>query len=662
MGVGGVVVLVALLFCISPWGGAVDRFLYDSHFLVRGSLGTPDEIVIVAIDEPSFGVIARQWPWPRSLHGRLVESLFRSGARVVAFDMIFAEPSTPEEDQAFATAIRRHPGTILASDLSLTEESAYMQEIVVSPFPELLSPATEVGFIDFPVDPDGFVRRTRLSRDGDFSLAFLAANTFLEREGRSRLEAPRGASPEYQGINFLGQPRTVRTVSYYQALDPERHLPPAFFRDKMVFVGIVIQSTSEFRTRRPDHYPIPFSRRDTGYMAGVEIHAQVAHDLLHHSLVRYPPRHLPVLLGVLAGLVSLFLFLRLKPMAGALVMVLEVAGVFAVTHLLFQRWQYYFPSIFLQLPFCAGYLASPFWHYYRAWRERNFIRRAFARYVAPSVVNQLLSDPERLTLGGEAVEATVLFSDLAGFTSFSEGIAPHNLIDLLNRYFGRFSDIVLAAEGMIDKYIGDAVMAVWGVPVAQPNHAVMACTAALKMRQAAAELGRVEEGLTGVRLQVKIGINSGKMVAGNVGASRHFNYTVLGNEVNVASRLEGVNRRYNTDIIVGENTAAQAGERFLLRELDLVKVKGKTEPLRIFELMAENESASRDQIKLLRVFGEGRALYREQRFREALSLFEECLATVPDDGPSMVYRERCRFYGETPPGRDWDGIYVMDEK
>lgn len=616
----------------------------------------------MAIDEPSFGVIARQWPWPRSLHGRLVENLFRSGARVVAFDMIFSEPSTPEEDQAFGAAIRRHPGTILASDLSLTEEAAYVQEIVVSPLPELLSPSTKVGFIDFPVDPDGFVRRTRFSRDGDFSLAFLAANTFLEKEGRDRMEAPRNVSSDYQGINFLGQPRTVRTVSYYQALDSERHLPPDFFRDKIVFVGIVIQSTSEFRSRRPDHYPIPFSRRDTGYMAGVEIHAHVARNLLSRSLVSYPSPSLPVLLGLLAGALSLMLFLRLKPMAGALVMILEMAGIFVATHLLFRYWQFYFPSIFLQLPFCAGYFASPFWHYYRAWRERNFIRRAFARYVAPTVVNQLLSDPERLSLGGEAVEATVLFSDLAGFTSFSERIAPHYLIDLLNRYFGRFSDIVLSFEGMIDKYIGDAVMAVWGVPVAQSSHAVLACTAALQMRQAAAELGRVEEDLTGVRLQVKIGINSGKMVAGNVGASRHFNYTVLGNEVNVASRLEGVNRRYNTDIIVGENTAAQVGDRFLLREIDLVKVKGKSEPLRIFELMGENESALPEQVGLARVFAQGRALYREQRFPEALVLFQECLAAVPDDGPSLVYVERCRLYADNPPGQGWDGIYVMDEK
>jgi adenylate cyclase len=310
----------------------------------------------------------------------------------------------------------------------------------------------------------------------------------------------------------------------------------------------------------------------------------------------------------------------------------------------------------------TAYLVSPFVHYWRTWQEKTFIRRAFAMYLAPQVVNRLLEQPDRLNLGGEAVEATVLFSDLAGFTTFSERLTPHQVIALLNRYLGRFSEIVFDHQGMIDKFIGDAVMAVWGVPLAQADHAGQACRTALAMERAVEELKRREVGLTGLTVEVRVGLNSGPMVAGNVGASRFFNYTVLGHEVNLASRLEGLNRVDGTRIILGQGTAELVAEAFELRELDRVRVKGQATPVTVHELQAPKGGLDQVQAEVNRLYALGRRAYLARRFAEAAGLFDQAQALRPQDGPSRAMAGRCRAYLAAPPEPGWEGIYDAQEK
>jgi adenylate cyclase len=260
------------------------------------------------------------------------------------------------------------------------------------------------------------------------------------------------------------------------------------------------------------------------------------------------------------------------------------------------------------------------------------------------------------------VEASALFLDIVGFTTLSERTHPEELVQVVNRYLGEFSNIVIRREGMLDKYMGDALMATWGAAVHQPDHAVRACRAALEMLETLERLTEEEQRLgTGVHLRVRIGINSGRMIAGNVGGTKHFSYTVLGDNVNLASRLEGVNKAYGTVVMIGQNTAEIVGETFELREIDLVNVKGKHEPIRIFELQGERGCLDERRCLLNRHFSEGRTLYVHRRWNDAVRAFERAVAACGEDGPCLTFLERCRRFDCNPPAPDWNGSVSLEK-
>ncbi len=661
--IGLITYLLVLVLCLSQWGKALDRFLADFQFYVRGPQGSPAESIIVAIDEPSFGVLQQQWPWPRSLHARLIERLFEAGAKVVAFDVVFAEPSIPEEDVELAGALAAHPNTLLAADFNVVDESSYLEEILVTPYAGLVSASNPVGFVTLPVDADGFVRRIHPHRGPLETFSLAAARLFEgpEHAGNVRRFLSEKPREEYD-INFLGPPRTVRTVSYYQALDPAGHLPEGIFRGRMVFVGLVLGTAIEGRSRGQESFPVPFSRWGRGYMPGVEIHAQAAQNFLEGTLVRRVSFDEILPFCLLFGLPLSALCLMANPLRGVLILGILLIGFLGVASWCFVSRRLSIPVLVCVLPPMGCYLVGPFFHYWEVWKEKAFIRKAFSTYLAPSVVARLLNRPEQLRLGGEVVEATVLFLDVAGFTTLSEKTRPEELIQVLNRYLGAFTEIVFRWGGMVDKFIGDAVMATWGVPIEQEDHAERACRAALEMREMMSVLSReeVEKG-TGLQLKIRIGINSGKMIAGNVGGERHFNYTVLGDEVNLASRLEGVNRFYGTVITISQNTARRVEGAFDLRELDYVRVKGKEEAIRIYEVRGGKGTLTEAQQAVDGLYAEGRALYEQCRWTEARALFERAMEMGCDDGPCRCFIDRCRMFEENPPGRDWDCAMSLDK-
>jgi adenylate cyclase len=294
-------------------------------------------------------------------------------------------------------------------------------------------------------------------------------------------------------------------------------------------------------------------------------------------------------------------------------------------------------------------------------RQKRIIRQAFQHYVHPSVVEQVAQHPERLTLGGEKRELTVLFSDIRGFSTFSEGLAPEVLVQLLNEYLSAMAQVVLAEQGMVDKYIGDAVMAVYGAPHVTPDHAYRACWTAVRMLDVLQTLQPrwQERGLP--RIDIGIGINSGAMVIGNMGSTEHLEYTVIGDEVNLGSRLEGTNKIYGTHIIISESTWTQVRDRVATRELDVIRVKGKEKPTRIFEILGlpplpPELEAMRHQ------FEAGLLTYRAQHWAAARDCFEHALRHAPGDLPSQLYIQRCREYEAVLPPADWDGVYVMRTK
>ena len=650
-------ILLALLFCLSPWGQVLDRIFFDLFFLLRGSLSQPADVVVVAIDEPSFGAIGKQWPWPRGVHAKVIDNLFEAGAKVVAFDLIFAEPSSPEEDGRLKEAIHRHPNLILASDRNVIEEDGYDQEIVVSPLPEFTTPQTKIGYINLPIDPDGFIRRTKLSSGNLRSFAFLSAHTFC----REKLFL-NSLNKEDLFINFIGPPRSIKTVSFYQALDPHYHLPNHLFKGKLVFVGLVTHSILNLQGVGKEQYPIPFSRWGKGQMAGVEIHAHIVSNLIQQTFLRQLPLPLAIFIGLILGFLFAFLFLRFNPWLGGFFLTFETIGGFLSAYILFSNWYAYVPVLYLFAPVVVCYGVSLSFHYLEVSKEKKFIRSAFSTYLSPSIVNRLIHQPERLRLGGEKVEATVLFLDIVGFCSFSRQMSPESLILFLNQHLGKFTEIIFQFEGMVDKYIGDGVMAVWGVPVPQPDHGQRACLAALEMGRILRDLSESKEISIGKNLKTRIGINSGWMVAGNVGASRHYNYTVVGSEVNLASRLEGINKIYDTRIIIGENTFEFVKKDFEWRELDLIRLKGQENPLRIYELQGIKGSLDETQKELNHLFQKGLRLYRMGHWAGAREVFEKASLLNEKDGPCHTFKERCLLYEKKPPPFPWDGVFDLTEK
>ncbi|MBI5966515.1 MAG: adenylate/guanylate cyclase domain-containing protein [Deltaproteobacteria bacterium] len=308
------------------------------------------------------------------------------------------------------------------------------------------------------------------------------------------------------------------------------------------------------------------------------------------------------------------------------------------------------------------YLGITGYRYMTEEREKKKIRGAFQYYLSPSVVDQMLHNPEKLKLGGEKKDLTVLFSDIRGFTSISERMTPETLVKFLNEYLTKMTDIVFKYDGLLDKYMGDALMAIWGAPLDQPDHAQRACYTALEMVE---ELWGLQkkwsaEGLP--TLNIGIGINAGPMVVGNMGSERRFDYTVMGDSVNLGSRLEGLNKLYGTNVIVSEMTYERVREEILGRELDSVRVKGKDQRVRIYELLARRGTASAEQKAMAEEFHSALAEYENRQWDKALEAFRSILANHPNDGPAKLYAERCQILKDNPPAPDWDGVYTLTTK
>jgi adenylate cyclase len=334
-------------------------------------------------------------------------------------------------------------------------------------------------------------------------------------------------------------------------------------------------------------------------------------------------------------------------------------------------------AIFLPIPVILGFAAYPlgFWspivvkesavaialvggvvvNYATEGRRKLFIKHVFKHYLSPAVIEQILDNPSQLQLGGERRELTIFFSDLQGFSSFSERLDPPALTSLLNDYLSDMTDIILEEGGTLDKYEGDAIIAFWSAPVAQPDHAVRACRAALRCRRRLDE--RREEFLQkwGVLLRARIGINTGEVVVGNMGSRKRFDYTVLGDAANLASRLEGANKAFDTLIMVSETTWSQAAEHFVGREIGQLRVVGRKTPVRVFEILGLAEEADCPRPD---AFHQGLALCYCGRYVEALAIFEDC----EDDPVAKVYKDRCRTLLQSPEAAEWDGVWNLTEK
>jgi len=567
--------LLAALLGLLPPGEFLELKGYDLFHALRRPAPPPPEIVIVAIDEASFAEIGRQWPWPRSLHGRLVESLRSHGARVVVFDVLFAEPSPGPEDRLFAAAIRDSGNVILAADLETLDDPRVAAEMTVEPL-DLFREGAATGLATVPVDRDGVVRQYPSLREDERSLAQEAVRLYAGKTARV---------PANAGISFLGPPGTFSTVSYYQALEPSRYLPDGIFRDRIVLVGRALKTHPEVQQAAPDLFATPFLfARMSRLMAGVEIHANMVLGLLTDRFVRRVDKGESLVLFLCLGLAAGLTQTRWRPLRSG-ILVLGLLGVYwGSAWTLFASRGLWLPTVLPLLCLFLPYGAMALRAYLQSERQRREIRKAFSCYLSPAILAEILRNPEDLKLGGRRVEATVLFSDLADFTKLAEKVSAEDVGRFLNRYFAEMAKIVFAHQGTIDKFIGDAIMAFWGAPLEDPEQAVHACRAALAMQERMQSLRQEmkREGLP--ELFMRVGINSGEVIVGNMGSAALFNYTVLGDAVNLASRLEGANKEFGTAILISAAVRERAVSGIRARPLGRISVKGRSAEVEVFEL------------------------------------------------------------------------------
>ncbi|OBZ97277.1 adenylate cyclase [Pararhizobium polonicum] len=553
-----------------------------------------DGPVIVAIDEPSMAEIGSQWPWPRALHARLIEALRDAGAKAIGIDIIFAEPSAaPENDAALAAVL----GTdvVLAGDETLIETPQADQFVRTEPLDAFAARGARTGIASVALSGDGTLRQVPAYADG---FAAQLAQT-----------AGRRQSP-VSGVALLqtfGPARTYPTVSYYQALEPGQLLPEGFFRDRIVIVGLSLQNAPTLRAGGADAFATPFTVHTGRLVAGAELQATIFDNITHDLFIRKAGHPVTITAIVLASVLAAAAVLRSTGWRTAALSLPILLFITAASYAMLRLGHVFISPLGPTLSYLSIVAGQSAFDYAAERRDRRDITRAFSRYLSPALVERLANDPSQLKLGGERRTLTILFCDVRGFTTISEALKddPEQLTTLINRLLTPLSEIVLESGGTIDKYIGDCLMAFWNAPLDDPRHASHAVGAALRMLDAIdhlnAELGQEAAALgTEPRvLKIGIGINTGDCVVGNMGSSRRFDYSVLGDCVNLASRLEGESKNYGVPLLIGEQTAQLSAPDFRIAELDSITVKGRTTLSPIFTVLQPVEALALERHRQL---------------------------------------------------------------
>ena len=616
-------VLVTLLI-VPLHGRAGIRIIEARAFDILSTLSPlrPAEpgAIIVAIDEPSFAELHERWPWSRATHARMVESLKAAGAKVIGLDIVFAEPSSEDADAALAAALGL--GSVLAADREVIAMDHGTQVSRVGPLPELLRNGATSGVTSVDLDSDGVLRRMPV-----------AADSFAEA-----LVIARGASmpslPSRPLVQFSGGARSYPTVSYYQALNPGAFLPPGIFKGKTVLIGLSLKATPATDSGATDAFETPFTIKTGTLTAGVEVHATLMDNLLHGLWIAPAPLSAIALAVIACALLGCGTGSAAMSWRTGVAAALSLAAILLGSFALLRFGRVWLPPVTPALAAVAGFSARFGLDYARERRLRAAVSEAFSRYVTPALVTELARNPDSLKLGGERRDLSILFCDVRGFTSLSERLKddPVRLTSIINRLLDALSEQVLDASGTIDKYMGDCVMAFWNAPLPEPDHARAAVAAALQMSEAVEGLNAIlqAEDPALPPLAVGVGVNTGTCVVGNIGSRWRYDYSVLGDAVNLASRLEGLTKDYGVPLIIGESTARAIEDAYFVFELDRIAVRGRSEATPIFTVLGH--AGERDTPA-------GEALLSAQsRFRDALAhgSVTGSMAALEDVGSAWV--------------------------
>jgi adenylate cyclase len=603
---------------------------------------------------------------------KLAEAIGRAARVTLGYFFHFDERDVRHLDPAEIEGVVENIASGQYPVVKLRREPArgnlYLAQAPVGNIPQIAAKAENAGFFNAFPDRDGTIRWAPLViqyQDRYYSSLALSLLSLyldwpevilnLDSFGVAGIRVGNLDIPvDHAGRMLINYPGRDKMVTTYSAVDViEGRLPPGSLKDRLVIVGATAIGIYDLRVT-------PFS----AVSAGVNIHAAVIDNLLRRSFIvkSFWTGLFDVLIIIAVGILAVLGVSRMRAVPAFFFAL--AFGLFLVlaNFIVFSRWQIWLNLVYPLFSLVLVYVGITVHKYLTEEREKKKIRSAFQYYLTSSVINEMLRDPSKLKLGGDKKELTVLFSDIRGFTSISESMKPEELVNFLNEYLTDMTDLVFKHEGLLDKYMGDAIMAVYGAPLDQPDHPERACLTALEMlvrldvlRENWRKQGKQD-------LDIGIGISTGEMVVGNMGSQMRFDYTVMGDRVNLGSRLEGLNKAYGTRIIVSQYTHALVKDKFHFRDLDAVKVKGKALPVRIYELLGSKEASDATPEDWVRIFEEGLAHYRACRWEEAILCFQETRRRRSQDSPAAVYLARINQLRENPPPEDWDGVFTMESK
>jgi adenylate cyclase len=618
----------------------------------------------------------------------LATALKKSRRSVLGFFFHFKreglEHITPEKLHGYFQNIQRTqfggflkvPGDIELSSVDF--RTAYAVE---SNIPILSKNARSQGYLSFDVEPDGSMRKLPMivkfhdkvsNKDYFFppmsvrvlerylggALLFQVGEFGAEKvifNGTQSIEVPVNDRGEVL-VNFLGGRGTFPHISITDILDEENNLvPEGSLKDKIVLIGATATALGDTKVTPFDPiYP------------GVEVQATIIDNILRKKLLHQPGWSFQVDLIYLfvLGVFLTFMYSRFKPVVGAVTCIAVTISQFLITQWIFVNQGFWICSVypFMENIFIFGALAI---HWYLTEeKQKQFIQDVFGKYLSDKVVDKLLKDPSKLQLGGEQKELTAFFTDLENFTTFSEKLSAQELVNLLNDYFSEMTDILLTHEGTLDKYDGDAIKAFFGAPYFFGDHAKRACWVAIEMQERLQELRKRWRDEGRPQLHMRIGLNTGSMVVGNIGSKNRMNYGMNGDAVNLAARLEGANKEYRTFTMISESTYEQAIDYIEARELDSIRVVGRSNPIKIFELLGKKGVMDEMVREILPHYNQGLKFYKQGNWDEAIACFDRALKRHPQDGPSVTLLNRCQLLKKNflIKKEDWDGVYSMPSK
>jgi adenylate cyclase len=605
---------------------------------------------------------------------QLSEAIRNSKARVVlgSFFHIKSEEAAHINDTAIA-ALLPYMATATYQSVQYASDKAFLN----APFLEVAAPESNIpviaeatpysGYFNMMSDKDGVIRwipgiyKFRDNLYAHMSIKALSAytdsplNVFVGEYGVEGIQIGDLVVPTDEVgrvmVNYRGTSKTFPHLSATDIL--HGRVSPDQIRDKLVLVGVTAIGVYDLRVT-------PF---DTDF-PGVEINANLMDSILSQDFL-YQPALVKVydILAILILGAFLGLTLPIVNVITGLVTALGLlAGYILFCLYLFASQGVVINTIYPLITILLIYISITAYRYFGEERQKRFIKNAFSTYLAPAVVNQLIASPEKLVLGGEERQITAFFSDIAGFTTISEKLSPHDLVVLLNEFLTEMSDIILKHNGMVDKYEGDAIIAMFGAPNAMPNHAEAACLASIDMQTRLGVLREKWQREKNLTIRMRIGLCSGPAVVGNMGSKNRMDYTMMGDTVNTAARLEGVNKVYGTYCMMGETTYQDVKGAVVARELDAINVVGKKIPVKIYELVGYSSQVSETMRQTIDAYEKGLAAYRGCEWDQAIAFFNDALADTPDDPPSRTMMERCLEYKANPPDSCWDGAYIMKTK